>query len=53
MVYRNRMFLQGEDNTRPHQFNRGTSGLPLWAGYSMGYHLVDCYREGAPGLGRV
>ena len=49
-VYRDRMFLRGEDHTGPYQFGGGTSGLPLWAGYSMGYHLVNWYRETHPGL---
>ena len=49
-VYRDRIFLEGEDNTGPYQFGGGTSGLPLWAGYSMGYHLVDWYRKTHPKL---
>lgn len=49
-VYRDRIFLQGENNTNPYQFGGGTSGLPLWAGYSMGYHLVQWYREEHPDL---
>ncbi len=49
-VYRDRMLLQGEDHTSPYQFGGGTSGLPLWAGYSMGYHLVQWYREAHPDL---
>ena len=49
-VYRDRIFLRGEDHTSPYQFGGGTSGLPLWAGYSVGYHLVSWYREAHPGL---
>ena len=49
-VYRERIFLRGEDHTGPYQFGGGTSGLPLWAGYSMGYHLVNWYRATHLGL---
>lgn len=48
-VYHDRMFLQDADNTNAYQFG-GTSGLPLWAGYAMGYHLVAWYRELHPEL---
>lgn len=49
-VYRDRIFLRGDDHTSPYQFGGGRSGLPLWAGYSVGYHLVSWYREAHPGL---
>lgn len=51
-LYRHRIFLQGDD-MNPYQFGGGTSGLPLWAGYSIGYHLVDWYRAEHPNLSVV
>lgn len=51
-IYRHRIFLQGDD-MNPYQFGGGTSGLPLWAGYSIGYHLVDWYRAEHPNLSVV
>lgn len=49
-VYRHRIVLQGEENTNPYQFGGGTSGLPRWAGYSVGYHVVDWYWTEHPDL---
>lgn len=49
-VYRDRISLEGDDHTGPYQFGGGTTGLPLWAGYSMGYHLVSWYRQTHPCL---
>lgn len=47
-VYREHMFLQGEDLINPYQFGGGASGLPLSIGYSMGYHLVAWLRASHP-----
>ncbi len=49
-VFRDRVFLTDDDTINPYVFGKGTSGLPLWAGYSMGYHLVDWYRNSHPDL---
>ncbi len=47
-VYRQRVSLRGEDNVNPYVFGKGKSNLPLWAGYAMGYYLVNWYRQSHP-----
>lgn len=42
------MHTKGEA-TNPWMFG-GENGLPLWAGYSMGYHLVQWYWKRHPDL---
>ncbi len=36
------------DSADGYVFGGGETGLPLWAGYSLGYHLVSWYRETHP-----
>lgn len=38
------------DAANPYVFGGGDSGLPLWAGYSLGYHLVRWYWNTHPGI---
>lgn len=38
------------DATNSYVFGGGDSGLPLWAGYSLGYHMVGWYRASHPGI---
>lgn len=49
-TYRDRLFSSGDDHVNPYIFGGGASSLPLWAGYSMGYHLVDWYWDLHPDL---
>lgn len=46
--YRDHLLLKGEA-TNPYMFG-GEKGLPMWAGYSMGYHLVQWYCDSHPDL---
>lgn len=36
------------DDADGYVFGGGDTGLPLWVGYSLGYHLVSWYREAHP-----
>jgi uncharacterized protein YjaZ len=38
------------DAVNPYVFGGGDSGLPLWAGYALGYYLVGWYRAAHVGL---
>jgi uncharacterized protein YjaZ len=46
--FSNHIHLKG-DETNPWMFG-GENGLPTWAGYSMGYHLVKWYCTRHPNL---
>jgi uncharacterized protein YjaZ len=48
-VYIRHMFDRG-DTTDPYMFGAEDLGLPLWAGYTTGYHLVKWLRVKRPEL---
>lgn len=49
-TYQSRMDLTGDDAIGPYLFGKKELDLPRWAGYSMGYHLVQWYRNAHPNV---
>lgn len=48
-VYAAHLNLVGSD-TSPYMFGSTDMGVPLWAGYAMGYHLIRWFRRQHPAL---